>query len=944
MAETTKGVLFFDKAKRRWQVEFFNAKKNKQSTVDCDKAQISADMPSNEDEKIEVEFERDSRYGNPLKVRLAGQEYKLPAAAIAQPKEQTLPYEAARGRERERQQRDPHDRERGRNRNQPQEAEDMLKREFHNPYNFIPAPERKDITSELCDRTPSGHDCYHSHLFSGKLRVKLTVETPLLIPDTARVTEKNYGKKEDQIHKSFPLRIGIDGRPHLAETSLKGMLRSAYEAITNSRMSVFTKHNERLGFRMESTEGAMMVPVRIEGEPGKEKINFYAGTSELYKDGRPFNEDKETNDKGEPKNGLLCAAWLPTYYECKVSKFAVKQLDKNKMPEHKQEAFAWLEKFQHYSWHKRHQKYIKDFQFWQVHCLASDEVKLGHAPEKTEPVPVPIERKGNSFRSSLGESLIKTKGYVCITGKNSDDYKQSGANIENKHDERFFFNRNANTEYPSVELTMPLRDGWERLIKDYRQEHDNGQGKLKDPPKAKKKGKDIELKWSRQIRNTTPDELKEKTELRKEKLEDKALCYARVEKDADGYKVIELYPVIISRRLHKLPPFDLMPPSLHPAKERNKLSPADRVFGWVNQNGEGAYRGQLRIGTIQCSTPKEQAIKYLNEDVNLQDKELGLPLSILGAPKPQQGRFYVAEDKHGKAQPNGRNNKEAGYDHEGKSLRGRKVYPHHANLPDDYWLDPTNRSLEISQESQGFYKEYRRRRGKDETGQFKEQRDNQNRSVQAWVESGTTFEFDIHFTNLSDVELGALLWLLNLNGNHFFRLGGGKPLGFGSVSLKLEGCDARDGAAWREYYESLVVGDEPDYRASETFTVTDAGNQDKANSEKVVKAYKDGLLKAYPDGAQSFEQISFIAAFLKSATGFVETGLPIHYPRARHEQSSDPVPPHEDGLAYEWFVENAKKPNRDNAKTQIILSDLVDEKGESDKGLPILFHKPKWSG
>src|SRR5438045_426835 len=100
MAEAIKGTLFFDKSKRKWQVEFFNANKNKQSTVDCDAAQISADVPRNEDEKFEVEFERDPRYGKPLKVRLAGQDYKPSAASNAQPNEQAPQYEAARRRER----------------------------------------------------------------------------------------------------------------------------------------------------------------------------------------------------------------------------------------------------------------------------------------------------------------------------------------------------------------------------------------------------------------------------------------------------------------------------------------------------------------------------------------------------------------------------------------------------------------------------------------------------------------------------------------------------------------------------------------------------------------------------------------------------------------------------------------------------------------------------
>jgi hypothetical protein len=255
---------------------------------------------------------------------------------------------------------------------------------------------------------------------------------------------------------------------------------------------------------------------------------------------------------------------------------------------------------------------------------------------------------------------------------------------------------------------------------------------------------------------------------------------------------------------------------------------------------------------------------------------------------------------------------------------------------------------------QGFFKAYRRPQDIDEN----EQRDKQNRSVKAWVERGTEFEFDMHFINLSAVELGALLWLLKLNDgkiapDHFFRLGGGKPFGFGSVTLELKGCDVRDGAAWHRYYESLSVVDGTDYRADKSFLVEDESNKDKSNAAELVKAYQsavqvayedalltaqqDGAPKTEPDKLPDFKDISFIAAFLRAATGF-ETGRPIHYPRAKQysvpyeppDEPTHPVEPHAEGLAYEWFVENNKEGRR------LVLPDL-----EADKGLPLFWHKKK---
>ena len=54
------------------------------------------------------------------------------------------------------------------------------------------------------------------------------------------------------------------------------------------------------------------------------------------------------------------------------------------------------------------------------------------------------------------------------------------------------------------------------------------------------------------------------------------------------------------------------------------------------------------------------------------------------------------------------------------------------------------------------------------------------------VNSGVSFEFSIHFENLSDVELGALLWVLHIASDSRYRLkiGMGKPLGMGAIKIE----------------------------------------------------------------------------------------------------------------------------------------------------------------
>lgn len=188
------------------------------------------------------------------------------------------------------------------------------------------------------------------------------------------------------------------------------------------------------------------------------------------------------------------------------------------------------------------------------------------------------------------------------------------------------------------------------------------------------------------------------------------------------------------------------------------------------------------------------------------------------------------------------------------------------------------------------------------------------------MERGVEFRFEIDVINLSNVELGALLWLLHLpkyESNYcFHRLGGGKPLGFGSVRIKVdwksEKTDLRTGQEWWKFYSSLII-DKP-----EQLTETDA--------EQLVDTFRKAVAKAYnnkwdfnevPFKEQYFKEIPFIAAFLKAAKGF-DSGKPIHYPRTQPQ-------PNPAGEGFEWFVDNESS---DGFK--LSLPSLVD-----DQGLPL---------
>ncbi len=879
MADTLKGKLIFrGEGKERKRYLVFTTRKGKTWDNPIGPDRLAPDLRDSAEAEIPVELETDPQSGQPLRVRREGQAWiesarpaqKAPARSAAGTRAgKKMPGKSGNNRRKSREQ----------DRNNVQSDSQSMTPDFHNPYNFIPAPPRKINHAELGDKEPVGHDRYYPELYSGRLRVRMTVATPLLAPDTSRVKVTGQGKTE---HKSYPVRIDADGNPRIEPTAVKGMLRSAYEAVTNSRLSVFKDHDDRLAFR-----GEVKMPnfaARIETYNGGMHIRRFASPPvTLVRYRKHWRGERDKLESGN-------IAQTPA-----VSGRAMRYADSGLLPRHGEP--VWVK--------------------------VTDRIaRQGKMAGKS------IGKKVDEIRSRTpGDRAPSSEfkpGWACITGANAKDKVYERVFVESPSDQ-------------FITLTDDHKAMWNELISNYQMIHEE---ELKRREQAGERPSDYlgndpgQTAWSRHVFDKQSLKLQEGT-----------LCYG-IEQNG---LIKALLPVMISRRLHDIPPAKLLPKESHPAQKLDELSPADRVFGWVRQPAsefhkvalteqdrkKGAYRGQLRIGTIECSSAREEAIEEFGEP--------GLPLAILGQPKPQQGRFYVAADKEGNAQQDGLSVEQAGYNDLAKGLRGRKVYPHHNNLPKGYWDNPTEDRTQTT--LAGHYQEYRRpREAKQETiqeknktverakrnpdGSFvltnKEQCDNQNRSMQGWIKPGAVFGFDIHFTNLSAVELGALVWLLQLPDHAFHRFGGGKPLGFGSVRLELvrEESDIRSGDELIDRYKSLD-DDQPNKRE-----VTD-----------LVAAFKKAVWLAYGSGFkeksaqetaeeyqklmdEKFNEVKFIRAFLRAAQGF-DDRLPIHYPRTTKT-------PNPEGESFKWFVANSRS-TKDGVRYGYALRNLA-----NDPGLPIL--------
>lgn len=809
-------------AKNQIRVRFTNAK-NVEVEMAVPDAELSASLravPPKELNGRDVEL--DVEKGQPRKVRPVGEAFappRLQPPAGGQRREQQGGRRTQGG---------------GRPEPQGQSQRPASRPAFHNPYNFVPAQPRAVNDPELGDRQPVGHHCYHANRVSGVIRVTMTLKTPLLLSDAGQSEEFDTDLPERGIkkgHRYFPVCLDADGKPLVAPTGIKGMLRSAYESVTNSRMAVFpfresdneeyaSGHAVPLAYRMNAGEGLRLVPARIDAG----QIRLLMGTTTGF-------PSWDSRRRFWVVRGPMYAAWLPRY---DGGRFNGLTYPGGSIPQHGDPVTCWVVEVNHRSGR---------FSFWDVNSIFRQGQVTGQCPQE----------------------CIQIDGYVCVTN----------ANIDGKHDERVFFvHGQAARSHP---ITQRLRQRWHDLICNYRREHEadvaerHRRGQTPDQYLGREPGRTA---WSRHVYQPGAEQLTDGT-----------LCYAMLD-ELD--QVTELFPVMISRRLHEASPSALLPDSLRPATGLKELSPADRVFGWVSQSGQGAYRGNVRVGPVTCLS--EDAVKRFSGD--------GLPLAILGQPKEQQARFYVAASSQGEAQVDHVLTKdEAGYQ-QGKALRGRKVYPHHASLPADHWQEPQNDQRYRDAAESGQAREYIRHPDACDSNRRPNRRNNQNRSIQGWVKEGTSFSFDLHVTNLSRVELGALLWLLKLPPDRFHRLGGGKPLGFGSVRLEIDPQHTKltDGNGWRAFYSSLESGGP----ANEEFSATQ-------------QEFEAAVTATY--GA------NILAAFLKMASGFADR-LPTHYPRAQH-------PPHPEGRAYEWFVENDRTGAQGGPR--VCLHDLA-----TDSGLPML--------
>lgn len=191
-------------------------------------------------------------------------------------------------------------------------------------------------------------------------------------------------------------------------------------------------------------------------------------------------------------------------------------------------------------------------------------------------------------------------------------------------------------------------------------------------------------------------------------------------------------------------PFDLVPERL---RQDTDTDLAEAIFGYIPKKTDT----QGRAGRVYFSDARfEQAESdiWLPEGI--------ITPQILSGPKPTTFQHYLVQDAGKGHNPDDKKTlAHYGTSPEEAVIRGHKLYWHQGPI--------SGQDIRESNEPNWA-------------------NDTQHTQIKP-VNKGVAFRFKVHFENLRDYELGALLWVLDLPPDCRHKIGLGKPLGLGSVHI-----------------------------------------------------------------------------------------------------------------------------------------------------------------
>lgn len=200
-----------------------------------------------------------------------------------------------------------------------------------------------------------------------------------------------------------------------------------------------------------------------------------------------------------------------------------------------------------------------------------------------------------------------------------------------------------------------------------------------------------------------------------------------------------------------------VPEEFKPCTVQDKLCFACRLFGSTGDNeqkntDEKGIKNSATLGGrvfFTDATLKKSEAKIIDSPVTMAN---------LSSPSTNKKKYY--------------------YQQNGNTIRGRKFYWHHED------------KIELGKEIK-----------------FKKVRETKSNSSLQYLKSDNIFTFEIGFKNLTDIELGVLIYSLQLEEGLAHKIGMGKPLGLGTCEIKIEKLLIESGDKYKSFTKSYKNGD-----------------------------------------------------------------------------------------------------------------------------------------
>ena len=207
----------------------------------------------------------------------------------------------------------------------------------------------------------------------------------------------------------------------------------------------------------------------------------------------------------------------------------------------------------------------------------------------------------------------------------------------------------------------------------------------------------------------------------------------------------------IPRLRYKFSPLDLVPEEFCPGDSLKNLSFSERLFGTTGDNTKKDEEKKDELVALSGRVFFEDAKNYKPKMI---DNGNLVTLKAFGEPHPTLTTFYL-------------DNIEKNYnENKGVSIRGRKFYWHHKDKIGTPF-SKYRKTIEMP---------------KDKNGQNKFA---YNSSLEL-MDINNEFEFNINFENLTDEELGVLIYAIELEDGLLHKIGKGKAFGFGSCKIEIK--------------------------------------------------------------------------------------------------------------------------------------------------------------